>query len=109
MTTENELRGGLELTEIAADWDYSASRPPNWPNLPRISSIHFDPAAANDKLVVKDGTEDGPRRCVLGPCDNANDQRIKYFHGARLSPFIDFSECVLTAGHRVTIELWSER
>ena len=105
---QNELRGGLELTEVAADWSYKASKPSNWPELPRISSVQFDPGATDDKLIVKDDGDTGPRRCVLGPADNPNDQRIKYFFGARFVPSIDFSECTLSAGHRIVIELWSQ-
>jgi len=108
MATQSESLGGLVITGIAADWDYIASKPPFWPNLPRIASIQFDPGAAADVLIVKDGSDAGPVRCSLGPVDGQGDQRIKYFFGARFIPYIDFSDCTLSANHRVIIELWSE-
>uniref|UniRef100_A0A6M3IPF9 Uncharacterized protein n=1 Tax=viral metagenome TaxID=1070528 RepID=A0A6M3IPF9_9ZZZZ len=108
MATQSESRGGLLIEGIAADWSFIVSKPPFWSDLPRIASIQFDPGAAADKLVVKDGSDTGAVRCSFGPVDGAGDQRIKYFFGARFSPYIDFSDCTLSAGHRVIIELWSE-
>jgi hypothetical protein len=108
LATQIESRGGLVITAIAADWSYNVSKPPFWEDLPRIASIQFDPGAAADVLVIKDGSDAAATRCSLGPVDGQGDQRIKYFFGARFVPYIDFSECTLSADHRVTIELWSE-
>lgn len=107
MATELELNGVLEITSIAADWDYRASKPSNWPDHPRIASIQFDPGAADDVLLIKEQSDGGPQR-FFSRCENTYDQRIKYFHGARVMPYIDFSECTLSANHKVTIELWRE-
>ena len=105
MATENERNGKLDLSSIAADWSYKASKPSSWPAEPELCSIMFVPGAASDKLVVKEEDEDGPVIFEV-TCENVNDTRIKYWHGTRAIPFIDFGDCTLSANHRVTIELW---
>lgn len=108
MATELEKNGCLEITSIAADWDYRASKPSGWPNKPRLLSIQFDPGATDDKLLVREQDDGGATR-FYAICQNGYDQKIKYFHGVRVMPYIDFSGSTLSAGHRVTIELWREK
>lgn len=107
MTTENIRHGVIELTAISADWDYRASVPTGWPNHPRIMSMQFNPAASGDKIYVRDEDENGPVVFEV-TADSSDDQRIKYFHGTRAMPYVDFSECILTAGHKLIIDLWRE-
>jgi hypothetical protein len=102
-----ELNGCLEITNIAADWDYNLSRPSNWPQHPRITSIQFDPGAADDALVINEQKAGGPQR-FFAKCQDTYDQRCKYYHGARMHPYIDFGSSTLSGGHKVTIELWRE-
>lgn len=108
MATELERDGCLQITGISGDWNYLASRPANWPENPQLSSIEFHPGAASDQLVVKQRADDGPVRFDSMAVDNAADSRIKYFHGVRVVPFIDYDKCTFSAGHRVVIELWRE-
>lgn len=107
MATELELNGCLEITGIAADWDYKASKPSHWPEKPQIASIQFDPGAADDALMVREQNAGGPQRfhCL---CQDTYDQRCKYFHGSRITPYIVFSESAFSAGAKVTIELWRD-
>lgn len=107
MATENELNGCLEITSIAADWNYRTSKPDSWPEHPRLASIQFNPGAADDELYVAEELSTGPERMYV-KCENAYDQRIKYFHGSRVQPFIVFASSTLSSGHKVTIELWRE-
>ena len=107
MATELELNGALEITEIAADWNYRDSKPDKWPDHPRIASIQFDPGAADDELYIAEQEAGGPQRFYV-KCENTYDQRIKYYNGSRVQPFILFASCNLSAGHKVTIELWRE-
>jgi hypothetical protein len=101
-------RGGcLEITNIAADWDYKSGKPDDWPDTPRLTSIEFDPGAADDVLMVKAQDDGGPQR-FFAKCENTYDQRCKYYHGQRFIPYVDFSDCVLSGGHKVVIELWRE-
>jgi len=107
MATETASHGTLTITSIAADWDYKTSKPSSWPDVPRIASIQFTPGAADDKITVKEQGDTGPTVFYV-ICENAYDQRIKYFHGTRIIPFIDFGDCTLSTGHSVTIELWRD-
>ena len=102
-----EKDGILEITGINADWDYKASKPANWADNPRLSSITFVPGAASDKLVVRQKEAGGPRRMEVS-CADANDQRIKYFHGQHVMPYIDEGNSTLSADHVVIIELWRD-
>ena len=108
MTTQLDLNGCLDISEIDADWDYGDSKPDDWHNRPCLMSIEFHPGSASDRMVIKEAREDGPVRFDSGEVDSASDSRIKYFHGVRVTPFIDFSDCTLSAGHRVIIETWRE-
>jgi len=108
MATELEADGCLELTSIAADWDYTVSKPATWPALPRLNSIEFHPGAASDRLIVKQRRNTGPARFDSGVVESAGDSRIKYFHGTRVVPYIDDTASTLSANHKVVIELWRE-
>ena len=108
MTTAIELNGCLDITSIDADWDYASGKPSHWAERPRLLSIEFHPGSASDRMVIKESEEGGPQRFDSGEVDSSSDSRIKYFHGVRVRPFIDFSECTLSAGHRVIIETWRE-
>ena len=108
MATANETDGCLELTSIAADWDYTVSKPAQWPPLPRLNSIEFHPGAASDRLIVKQKGNTGATRFDSGVVESAGDSRIKYFHGTRVVPYIDDAVSTLSAGHKVIIELWRD-
>jgi len=83
-------------TEITAmDSDYDATE-----DIP-IVSIKLFPGAANDILIVKNGSDTGPTICKLESTDG--EPRVEYFFGSYWQPYIDFSECTLSAGHSVVI------
>jgi hypothetical protein len=105
VATQVELNGVLEITSISADWDYKASKPAGWPNRPQIASVQFNPGAADDELMIREQESGGPER-FFSKCENAYDQRCKYYFGNRIIPYIVFSESTLSAGHKVVIELW---
>ncbi len=104
MATQVEKDGCLEITEIAADWDYKTSKPGNWPDRPRLNSIEYHPGGA-DTIVIKQSTDAGPVR-FYAETEDTKDSRIKYFNGARVDPYVDFGDCTLNSGHKLVIELW---
>lgn len=62
----------------------------------------------NDRLVIKQESDVGPTRFDSNYVDDQSDSRIKYFHGIRVIPYLDYSDCVLSAGHKLIIELWRQ-
>ncbi|MCW7076379.1 MAG: hypothetical protein OCU18_03695 [Candidatus Syntrophoarchaeum sp.] len=106
MATELEARGTIEVNSIAADWDWAAVMTSH-PEAVRLASITFIPGAANDKLVVKEDSDAGP--VIFRALCTDTDEKIKYFYGAKRSVYVDFSECVLSAGHKMIIDLWPAR
>ena len=107
MATEKETDGCLEITSIAADWDYDVSKPETWPDNPRLNSIEFHPGATSDKVTIRQVDANGAVR-FFAEAGSSTDSRIKYFNGARVKPYIVNSESTLSAGHKVVIELWRE-
>jgi hypothetical protein len=72
---------------------------------PKTNSIQFDPGAADDELFIRHKTATGP---IIFHCKGSDDkdQRIRYYHGQRVRPYIKYSECTLSAGHAIQIHLW---
>jgi hypothetical protein len=101
-----EEGGAIQLTAIDADWDYKASKPATWPILPKLLSIRFVPGATGDRLVVKHKSATGIERFNTVATDT--ESRVEYYHGTSFIPFVDFSDCTLSAGHKVAISLWRE-
>ena len=106
MATTLEKDGALEITSISADWDYRTERPSHWPKHPRLTSISFHPGGA-DILIIKQHDANGVTR-FKASCEDFHDDRIKYFHGSRVVPFIPYAECTFNTGHLIIIELWRE-
>ena len=106
MATENEARGTIEVTSIGADWDWGSVMT-SYANEVNISSITFVPGSANDKLVIKEDSASGPTifhaLCLIA------DEKIKYYHGAKKSIYVYYSDCVHNTGHKMIIDLWPAR
>jgi len=94
VTTEGHF---IEVSAMDSDYDFG--------EFSRISSIQFNPGAAGDTLVVKNGSATGPKM-FYAVCTGTDDQRIIYYFGTRCRPYIDYSECTLSVGHSVIINLW---
>jgi len=63
--------------------------------------VIFVPGAADDELVVFDGSvAGGIYACQLLSING--EPRVEYFGGAPMRAVIDFSACTLSANHRVT-------
>jgi len=90
---------------IDADWtwtdDFSqdtfAKGMPLW-------AVIFQPGASGDVLSLKNGSaaanEIFPDNVLI---DTA--PQVQYYGGNIMKPFIDFSECTLSAGHRIIVIL----
>ena len=89
ITTKNRV---IELSAIDADWDGGKMN---------IASISFHPGAADDVLVIKEGSDSGPAIVRIKPFDV---QGVEIdLKGMEYSPFLDVSDCNITAGGTVII------
>lgn len=103
MATQKQTAVVIELSSIAADWSWtSAFRAAAYPSGIKVGSIQFNPGQAADKLVVKDGGADGPS-IFEATCPDTEEKNL--YIGSFCKPFIDFSDCVLTASHKIIIRL----
>jgi hypothetical protein len=105
MATKLERNGCLEIYSITSDWDYRTEKPKLWEDFPRIQSIQFIPGAKDNKLIIRERDTGGPVRFSV-TCETHYGLNVKYYDGTRVTPYIVFSESILTEGHRVIIELW---
>lgn len=106
--TENEEATTVMLTSVAADWTYTGNSMMygKYGKGVRMDWIAFCPGTdTGDVVAIKEGSDAGP---VIFPanCVNAFDQRIIYYHGARLRPVLDYSDCSLSSGHKIIFQLW---
>ena len=106
MATEVKEGLSVEVNTIVADWDWGVSGSTLDKN-PKLAAITFVPGAADDVLVVKDGSDAGPV-IMMATC-LTTDEKVQYFHGARKRPYVDFGDCTFTAGHKVLIDLWPSK
>ncbi|RLI49220.1 MAG: hypothetical protein DRP09_20825 [Candidatus Thorarchaeota archaeon] len=68
-----------------------------------ISNIRFDPSAANDELLIREGSNTGPA-LFRRTADGVADQREGSFpRGSRIFPYILFSEQTFTTFGDVSI------
>jgi len=89
----------IKLSAIGGDFDVCASLFDGWPI--RLNSIQWNPAADNNKLVIKDGSATGPDMYNLDSL--SGQEKIQYYQGAYKEPFIDYSDCTLNATDIVII------
>lgn len=67
-----------------------------------LDSIQFNPAAADDEIVVKNGDADGAV-IFQAKASDAYEEQIKYFDTRPLTPFIDVSECTVGSTFEVIV------
>jgi len=91
----------IKWSDAAADWVYTTEVPQFGPGI-KVKSIQFNPSAASDKLVIRDGSLTGPIRFDV-TCADVTDQRIKYFGGQWMQPYIESTE--VTFGTVANVEV----
>lgn len=93
----------IDITGVDENWDFAVDAFSGYAEVgPRIDFIHFDPGAADDELYVRKDDASGAVIFHV-KCQDLYDQRRGYFDRQRFKPFIKFSECTLSANHRVVI------
>ena len=91
------------------DWNLATDMPTFVNSGLRLKSIMFVPSAANDVIVVREGTATGAE-WLRATCSGTTDVKFRPFagsHGQRVFPYIDKTDCTLStpANCRITLEL----
>jgi len=105
--TRNTGGNTVELSAIDADWTWSDTFDESkYENGIRINFIQFNTAAAADVCIIKDGTATGPKIFkASGNAIDIVDERIVYYHGARMKPFLDVGDGAYNAAATVIINI----
>jgi hypothetical protein len=85
----------IEVSQMDSDYDVGAPVP--------VHSIKLIPGAADDIVVIKSFSVTGVEGCKLHSSDG--EPRYELFNGIYWRPVIDYSECTLSAGHRIIITM----
>lgn len=99
--TINQTGKIIELTDIDSDWSWLDLFPFADSGI-ELNSIQFNPGATDDRCVIKQGAETAVPFFDV-KCQNAYDEKNKYYHGQMLKPLFDFSASVISAGAKIII------
>jgi hypothetical protein len=92
----------IALTAIDADWTWTDSFPMEIDGID-VAEIVFTPGAVANKVAILDQNASGGHLFPAVIVGEVMPVKICFPPGTLLKPFIDFSECVLAAGHSVLI------
>ena len=88
-------RGSVTITGLDADWAYTTDGGFDADIGMKVSSIQFNPSAANDVMIVHDGGIDAAEIFDSGPAGSTA-PIFKNFDPPRwIRPWIDISDCTL--------------
>ena len=95
VVTGGEFNQYVDISAMDTNYDAGADR--------YLVSIQFNPGSTGtDVLIVRHASATGP--IIMKVTANAaNDESCKYFDGMKVRPYIKYSECTLSSGHRVMI------
>jgi len=100
----------IDLISIDADWNWHdtlTAFAADEVAIP-IHSIQFKPAAVGDHCVIKNGS--GTAAVIFDKeAENQYDDKVVYFHGEELKPFLDVGDGSYNAAARVIIILAKTR
>jgi len=102
------IRSGntVEISGITADWKWSDTfNEKQFETGVNINFVQFNPNAATDVCVIKEGSDVGPIifKAVSGP-DSTVPSRA-YFYGVKRRPVLDFSAGTFNASASLIIDL----
>ena len=90
-------RNTVTITGLDADWAWNDDGGFDTSMGLKVSSIQFNPGAANDVMIIRDGGIDATALLNTNPLTTV-DPMIKYFNPPRwVRPVIDISDCTLGA------------
>jgi len=106
--TETVSTGGyfIKLSAIDSDWTWTETMTSTvYKNGIPVWAIIFQPGAANDVLVIEDGSDAGPYIFPPVLAADTTNGKILYLNGMMCKPVLDFSDSTISAGGTVTIIL----
>lgn len=89
----------VHITDIDSDWSWSDSYPQY--AYPYLVSIQFNPAAADDQCIIKEGSDSGAPFFDVTAIDEYN-QKAKMIN-VYSKPVLDFSDGTYSAGSSVIL------
>ena len=100
----NHSAGNVDVSlDGTTDFDWTTDLPKAAPAGGKVKAIRWDPSAADDEVIVRDGAN-GPRIFKGGPALGDYDKEIEYYrgderpdHGKPVSPYIHANECTVAS------------
>ena len=95
----------IEISDINEDvvWN-RLGLAPDYEGGWHINFIQWVPGTADDLLVIRNGNGVDDPTVYHNWAQGANVDLPRYFYGARVKFFIDYSECVFSSGHKVIVQ-----
>ena len=98
--TVTRFENVIEISAMDSDWSWSSIV--SHPKGIKILAIKFFPGAAEDYVVIRNGSDTGPKITKIESQDG--EPRVDLsLSGSYFKPVIDFGDCSLTAGASVVI------
>jgi len=96
----------IEITDIEEDVKWSdVTTDPQFSGGWHINFIQWVPGTADDVLMIQNGSGLSDPLIYYSWAQGANVDLPRYFYGAKVQFFIDYSQCTLSTGHKVLVQL----
>ena len=86
----------IEVTDIDEDVE--------WTDGIHINFIQWVPGSQDDVLIIKNGSAVDDPVIYYNWASGPNVDLPRYFYGAKVKVFIDYSECTFSPGHKLIIQ-----
>jgi len=92
----------IEISDIDEDVLWSVVEPDS--NGIYVNFIQWVPGAADDVLIARNGNQADSPVVYYNKAASVTSDLPRYFYGALVQLFVDYSECTLSAGGRLIIQ-----
>ena len=94
-----KINTNLETIEVT-DIDENVE----WTDGIHINFIQWVPGGQDDVMIIHNGNQPDDPVCFYNWASSPNIDLPRYFYGAKVKVYIKYSECILTAGHKLIIQ-----
>ena len=101
VVTVNYSGNVIELTNLDADWSWTTTFPDavgtkrEYNHGIRVQTIIFYPSAANDILVLEEGSDTGPEIFPIKCADTYDQRAMPPLNGIRIKPVFDYTDSTI--------------